>query len=391
MPTRPVHPRLDYRMSSEITTRHSTGARSTVVAVPVTPPSVERESPPADVPSLGYRLTFVALGLCIPSLFVYFRLVDPGAQVDFDQHWLASQAVLAGDNPYEMLGPGEKYHFPFPYYYPLTSAILVAPLAALPLLWARVVFTLGSVAILAWVASRYRDRWLPMFVSGGLIHSVALGQWTPLLVAAFIAPGLGFVAAAKPHLGLVMAFGSASKRFALSGIIGGVAMAAVGFWFVPDWPWRWVEMVRSSPGGSFTAPVASAGGFILLLALLRWRHPGARLLLAMSVLPQTGLLYDTLPLFLICRQRFESWILAGLSIVALVIQTRLGSTILGGSNDPIAEFLTFRDAMGEVNLWLLYVPALAIVLFGRREEAGTNRDSRGVTSVPRDAAPAASR
>lgn len=377
-------------MSNDVTTRLLTGIRSAEKTVLAILASVERETRPIEVPSLRYRLTFVALCLCIPLLFVYFRLLDPGAQVDFDQHWLASRALLAGDNPYDSLGPGEKYHFPFPYYYPLTSAIIVAPLATLPLLMARVVFTLGSVGILAWVASRYHDRWLPMFVSGGLIHSVALGQWTPLVVAAFIAPVLGFVGAAKPHLGLAMAFGSASRRLVVSAITGGLVMAAAGFWFVPDWPWRWIELVRSSPGGSFTAPVASTGGFIMLLALLHWRRPGARLLLAMSVLPQTGLLYDTLPLFLVCRRRVESWLLAGLSIVALVIQTRLGSTILGSSNEPVAEFLAFRDVMGEVSLWLLYVPALAIVLFGARE-ADTNREPEAVVFAPRDAAPVALR
>src|SRR5215213_235924 len=49
---------------------------------------------------------------------------------DFDQVWVAAQALLSGRNPYVEIGPGLAFDWPAPLYYPLTAAVAVAPLAA---------------------------------------------------------------------------------------------------------------------------------------------------------------------------------------------------------------------------------------------------------------------
>ena len=55
----------------------------------------------------------------------------------------------------------------------------------------------------------------------------------------------------------------------------------------------------------------------MLLAILRWRRPEARLLIALACVPQSMLLYETVPLFLVPRTFRESALLVALSYVAL--------------------------------------------------------------------------
>ena len=56
-----------------------------------------------------------------------------------DQIWFAARALFAGQDPYVVIGPGRVFSFPWPFYYPLTAAVLGLPLALLPLTLARTV------------------------------------------------------------------------------------------------------------------------------------------------------------------------------------------------------------------------------------------------------------
>lgn len=273
---------------------------------------------------------------------------------------------------YDAVGPDREYFFPFPYYYPLTATVLVWPLGFLPLAYARVVFILGSAGILGWVASRHGDRWMPILLSGSFIHAVALGQWTPLLTAAFLAPTLGVAAIAKPHLGLAIAVSHCSRLFTVAAVGGGIILFVASLALHPTWPADWLLTLRAAPAGSHTAPMLQVGGPLILLALLRWRQPEARLLVALAAMPQTGLLYDTLPLFLVSRNRYEAWILCALSLVAFAVQTRLATAMLGEviGVDYITPFNAFRSQVGAWTVWLMYLPALVMVLFRKNTRAG---------------------
>lgn len=292
--------------------------------------------------------------------------ITAGATLDFDLHWLAIRARVAGGNPYEVVGPEGPYRFPFPFYYPLPSSLIVAPLALLPLAVARAVFVIGSAAVLAWVMSRDGDWRIPVIFSGSFFHACMLGQWTPLLMASFLAPTLGVLAIGKPHLGLAVAVGALSRRYTLWASIGAVSLSAVGLLVHPTWLSDWLETLSSAPEGSHTLPLLTLGGPLVLLALLRWRDARARLLVALSCVPQTGVLYDTLPLFLVCRTRRQGWLLAGLSIVALGVQTYLTGTVRSDPtlpHDPIERFNALRQMAMTANVWLMYLPATLMVVF----------------------------
>jgi hypothetical protein len=64
------------------------------------------------------------------------------------------------------------------------------------------------------------------------------------------------------------------------------------------------------------APIRTPLGAIVLLALLRWRRPEARLLLAMACVPQVLLFADQLPLALVARSRREMFFYVAWSLTA---------------------------------------------------------------------------
>ena len=82
---------------------------------------------------------------------------------------------------------------------------------------------------------------------------------------------------------------------------------------MPDWPVRWIEATRHATENNYHIPLLQTGGFLLPLALLRWRRPEARLLFVMSVIPQTMLVYDQLALGLVARGRIQTYWFALLS------------------------------------------------------------------------------
>jgi hypothetical protein len=91
---------------------------------------------------------------------------------------------------------------------------------------------------------------------------------------------------------------------------------------------------------------------LLLLALVRWRRPEARLLAALACVPQTSALNETLPLYLVARNRAQVAVLALLSYVPEIFDT-----------DRVP---TLADRLTVLWPWLLlccYLPALALVLW----------------------------
>ena len=60
-------------------------------------------------------------------------------------------------------------------------------------------------------------------------------------------------------------------------------------------------------------PLLYWGGPLMLLALLRWRRPEARLLAALSCVPHTPELYESLYLFLVPASMWQGALLAALN------------------------------------------------------------------------------
>ena len=313
-------------------------------------------------PPRGRRLAVSLLVAAVAGTFCALALARPGAAPDFLVFWHHARTLLDGRSPYLepfVIGPGRVA----PFMYPLPAAMLVAPFAWLPMATGGGLFFALSSGLLAYALLGRGYGALLTFLGGPFILAATMGQWSPLLTAAALLPWLGALTFIKPNLG-VAAF---AYRPSPATVAGGLVLLAASLLLVPRWPLQWVGVLRAG-AGIYHAPLTATAGFLLPLALLRWRRPEARLLLAMACLPQLLFFYDQLLLWLVPRRAREYALLSGASLVAWIAW--LGELRPGvGSNQYIVA--------AEPYVMLgVYVPALAIVLFSRRGEArGASRPS----------------
>src|SRR4029079_7018721 len=98
------------------------------------------------------------------------------------------------------------------------------------------------------------------------------------------------------------------------GTVGGGVLLAATLLIQPSWPSEWLRNLHSMP--PHPMPIQLPGGFLILLVLLRWRRPEARLMAAMACVPQLMYFADQLPLWLVPRTRRETMLLSALSSAA---------------------------------------------------------------------------
>jgi hypothetical protein len=297
-------------------------------------------------PTLRQRVSVAALiGLAsIAYVLLVAHFQPPGAAADFDIWWVCARAWLSGQDPYLTVSAAG---WQWPLYYPMTTIIAVTPLTSLPVPVARAIFGGVGAGLLAFACTN-RAWWpLTMFTSGAFLTTLYVGQWGAWLMAAALIPWLGALLACKPTLGLALGTYAPSWR----AVVGAVLALAASVVLYPPWPREWLHAISMAP--QVVAPVTRPGGFILLLALLRWRRPEARLLLALSCVPHTILPHEALPLFLIPQSYRES---ALLSLSTLVLA-------------PIIAVWAPTDNWAHALAWswpfmflLAYFPALAMVL-----------------------------
>jgi hypothetical protein len=263
-------------------------------------------------------------------------------QIDFPVFWTAGRAVLRGTDPYAAVA---AMHTGYPFYYPYPGALIMAPVAALPMPVAWVVWA-ALVGGLLGLAALREDRLVPACLSAPFLAAVVQGQWSPLLVAGAVLPWLGPVLSAKPSIGAALWFWRPSAW----SLVGGLGLAGIGLVLLPGWPLEWWQSIQAT---NHVPLVFRRGGVLLLFAWLRWRTPEGRMLGLLALIPQTTVIYEALPLWLCCRSRREGYILALLSFVAAGVQelTISGSTVEA------------RAASGWPALFVcLYLPALALIL-----------------------------
>ena len=294
--------------------------------------------------------------VCGGLAFAAFRHT-PDHVSDFDQLWFGARALWQGRDPYSVVGPGRELDFPWPLYYPVPALLVVMPLIALPLFVARATFVAVSAGLLAYGITR--DGWRPLLLFASAAYIVALTQvqFAPLFVAALFLPLVGVLLVAKPNLGLCIIGSSLSRSLILASILGGVVLVAASYVVMPTWFDSWRTALAEAP--YYKPYLLRPGGILLLAAIVRWRRPEARLLVAMAIIPLNATLYDALPLFVIPATINEAALLALASHGAWHLA-------LARRGDP--SFLHAANANALTNLLLLYLPALVMIL--RRPNVG---------------------
>jgi hypothetical protein len=277
-------------------------------------------------------------------------LLGPLGSLDMDQAWSAGRALLMQQNPYDVIGPGQLYEFPWPLYYPLTVGVVALPLALLPILVARVVFLLLIGGVFGYAIGKTRPWAWPLILCEPFVNAIRTAQWSPLLAAALLLPAWGAISAIKPNLALALLAGARLRVQVIAMVTGGIGLLAVSLLLRPSWPAEWLARIHGVD--TFDPFVVRPGGFLLLAGLLRWRDPDARLLVAMGLIPQTGIWYDALPALLVAQTYRQTLVLTVLSQVAF-----MGSVFV-----TTQDFAIGRVQLSTLILWGILLPALVVVL-----------------------------
>lgn len=266
---------------------------------------------------------------------------------------MAARALLGGGDPYVSV---ERRGMNFPLFYPVSAIVAFIPFGALPLAVARAAWA-GVGAALLFLAGRRYGRGLPAaLLSAGTVSALLQGQWSPYLTAAVVWPWFAGIWAAKPTLGLALFAARPSWR----ALVTGAALVGVGWALVPEWVGEWRRALLAS---QHVPLIFRPGGFVLLAALLRWRQPEGRLLAVLACVPQTTALYETVPLFLIPRTKWEGYGLAGLSYLAA-----FGGAVFVPKTPGVSLEQMIAGRWPYV-LVFMHLPALLILLRGASSKA----------------------
>lgn len=309
-------------------------------------------------PGIRARIAVAILIATAAAPLAWFEPSRPGGDPgDLQQVWMGAVALLEGLDPYQVIGPEQPFRHDFEFLYPLPASLIIIPLAFLQELPAAVVFVWITTALLAFAVTA--DGWqrLPLFLSAAFVISVRRVQWAPLLTAAMHLPSLAWVFVAKPNIGLALLLAFRSRTTVIVAVAGGLVLTAVSLLILPRWPVEWLDAIGTARHTA--APLAQPGGFLVLLALLRWRRWEARLIVALACVPQSLFWYDTLPLLLVARTFRESLILSLVSSLGFVLDLLFLQDL---------EAREYYERFGALLIAVAYMPATLLVLL--RPNAG---------------------
>jgi hypothetical protein len=300
------------------------------------------------------------LGLVSGAVTVQSNLTKTWPR-DFAQVWFSARAILRGVDPYLLVGPGLELDWAWPLLYPLPAGVIAIPFAPFSPGTASVLFSVIAGVAFAWALMEYGYATLFGFFGAPLHFAAETAQWSPLLSAALVVPAIGMFFVAKPTISVALF----AARPTWWPIMGGLLFGAVAFLVQPDWVAGWLDAIARNdrawfPDVPYRAPVLLPGGILALAALARWRRPEARLIAVLACIPQTLMLYETVPLLLVPRSFRESAFMVGLSYV--VFYTIEG--LLPVTRTP-QQYLAVSAPLVVVGM---YLPATLMVL--RRPNEG---------------------
>ncbi|HSQ04809.1 MAG TPA: hypothetical protein VLN59_12280 [Burkholderiales bacterium] len=324
-----------------------------------------------DRPPLRTRVLIAALFAGVAGAITWrSQYVVHALGGDYLMLWRAAHIVLDGGDPYRLMWWMKLPALHTPFNYPLPGVGM-----GLPFVWLRpqnaaIAFVTCSAGLLGFALTRDSFARVPILLSIPFIFAAQLSQTSLLILALGLVPAAAGLTVMKPNIGLALFSWRPHNRTV---VVGGILLLGTVI-ISPSWPAEWIVLVRTSP--THHAPIAT-GGIVALVALLRWRRPEARLLVAMALIPHGLYFYDELPLWLVAATRREAVILTVMSWVGWFGWLAMSN----GSGGP-----HLRDAAP----WIvasLYAPCAIMILLRPNESeapdvagapAPTNRVARTI-------------
>ena len=299
----------------------------------------------------------IVIALCVAVIaagIAYLKLThrwltgEAGA-ADFTWWWRAGHALLNGDSPYRTIDATGPYPFREGFLYPLPAAVVSVPFAVVDLPTGFVLFCAVSAGVLAFALMRDGYWRLPALMSMPMLTCMSNGQWAPLMAAAALTPALAWLAPVKPTLGGAIIAAYPTRRVILSAAASLVVTAVIWPW----WPREYLAEIALRERAHYTTPLLLFPGVILILALLRWRRPEARLLFVMACAPQNLGWYDQVPLAIIPGTLRQVLVFSLLSYVPLFLVPFV--------RDPASDAHSY-EILGRMVIAACYIPCLVAVL-----------------------------
>ena len=259
---------------------------------------------------------------------------------DFGYAFMAARWLLSGADPYAAMDPTAAYGRGGPFLYPLPAAVVAAPFAPFPPSVAALAFLALGIGIFAYAITE-RGWWgLLALASAPAAMTVLSVNWSFLLASAALLPGLTWLAAVKPNLGLV----ALGYRWEWRSVVACVVFGALTLLVLPSWPLSWLSHLRQQPVAHVPIlfwPFGALG----LIGLLRWKTPEGRALAAYTLVPVSIVPSDHMMLWLIPKTWRE--------MVALTASSWLLLPVLRG-------FIPGADPVSPPTIRLLSVAALIV-------------------------------
>lgn len=316
---------------------------------------------------LGRRL-LISIIIGVYAAYLAWPGVGVVGASDFNQLWYGARALLDGGSPYAAVGPGRTFDWPFPLFYPLPAVLVAVPFTVISAAAAGMIFSGATAGVLAWVLAGIAPYRLAAVLSFSFYYAAAISQWSPILIASALIPGLGFLLVVKPTIGLALWLYKPHWQ----AVLGGALLVLLSLLVRPEWPLEWMNTFGA--GTHIHGPITTLGGPLILLVLLRWRRPEARLLAALACVPHTTLLYEALPLFLIPTSWAQSLLLVMLNWAAQIVVITL---------QPYQSLAERARMSATVSVALLYLPCLIMILRRPNEGEVPTWISNGFVAVRR--------
>ena len=280
---------------------------------------------------------FIAISIGLACGYVCYIArgrIFPGPG-DFNWALDFARAILSGEDPYDFPPSNLKVGYPLP------VAFFGMPLMMLPGRLAGTVFFGISAFLLAFGILSKGKKWqLLIFITFPFFDALIFAQWSPIITASWFIPIIApLFVLIKPNIAIPIAI----NRITKSGIILASVILLISLIIYPTWPLRWLQTTGDY---EYIIPfITMPLGPILLLSMICWYDPKARLLLGLSLVPIRGA-YDLVPLWLIPS-----------SLPQMIFLVVLSWTV------PIINYSYAIQVRPHWVIPILYIPSLALVIF----------------------------